>query len=73
MTGKIVRLVRDRGFGFIRAENGTEIFFHATGLQGRSFESLTEGEPVEFDVELDPRSNRNRAVNVRPTGDEAAA
>ena len=73
MQGKIVRLVRDRGFGFIRADNGQEIFFHATGLQSGSFEQLQEGESVEFDVEPDPRSSRNRAVNVRPSGDEAAA
>ena len=31
-TGTIVRLIRDRGFGFIRMENGEEIFFHATGM-----------------------------------------
>ncbi len=73
MKGKIVRLVRDRGFGFIRAENGQEIFFHATGLQQGNFESLQEGESVEFDVEPDPRSNRERAVNVRVTSGEAAA
>jgi len=73
MKGKIVRLVRDRGFGFIRTESGQEIFFHATGLARGSFESLAEGEPVEFDVETDPRTNRERAVNVRPEAGEAAA
>lgn len=73
MQGKIVRLVRDRGFGFIRTDTGQEIFFHATGLAAGSFESLTEGEGVEFDVEPDPRSSRDRAVNVRPTNSEAAA
>jgi CspA family cold shock protein len=73
MKGKIVRLVRDRGFGFIRADSGQEIFFHATGLTSGNFESLHEGEAVEFDVEPDPRSNRERAVNVRPESGEAAA
>ena len=73
MRGQIVRLVRDRGFGFIRTESGREIFFHATGLVGRTFESLSEGEHVAFDVERDPRSQRDRAVNVRPMGEEAAA
>ena len=71
MTGKIVRLVRDRGFGFIRTESGQEIFFHATGLVGATFEALTEGETVEFDVEPDPRSPKERAINVR-TAEQAA-
>ena len=31
--GTVVRIVRDRGFGFIRMENGQEVFFHATGMQ----------------------------------------
>lgn len=73
MKGEIVRLVRDRGFGFIRTENGREIFFHATGLVGGSFETLSEGEQVEFDVEPDPRSSRERAVNVRLAGSQQAA
>ena len=72
MNGKIVRLVRDRGFGFIRNEDGQEIFFHATGLLEGSFETLNEGGSVEYDVESDPRSNRDRAVRVRPS-DEAVA
>jgi CspA family cold shock protein len=73
MKGEIVRLVRDRGFGFIRTENGREIFFHATGLLGGSFETLAEGEAVEFEIEPDPRSNRERAVNVHLVGSEQAA
>ncbi len=73
MKGEIVRLVRDRGFGFIRTESGREIFFHATGLVSGSFEALVEGETVEFDIEADPRSNRERAVNVRLQSGEAAA
>ncbi len=65
MKGTIVRLVRNRGFGFIHTEHGTEIFFHATSLPPGSFDALTEGQAVEFDEEADPRQNRHRAVNVR--------
>ena len=36
--GTIKRLVRDRGFGFIRDEGGQEWFFHRSGVQG-SFDS----------------------------------
>ena len=70
MRGKIVRLVRDRGFGFIRMESGQEIFFHATGLEGGAFESLTENQEVDFESESDPRNARERAIHVRPAGEE---
>lgn len=65
--GQIKRLVRDRGFGFIRPEGATEdIFFHTSALQGVIFDQLSEGQNVEFDKESDPRDpKRSRAVNVR--------
>lgn len=63
--GSIVRLVRDRGFGFIRMENGQEVFFHATGMVGSPFDNLAEGQIVTFDIEQDTRGRGQRAVNVR--------
>ena len=64
-NGKIVRMVRDRGFGFIRTDEGGDIFFHRTATEV-PFEQLNEGESVSFDVEADPRGRGNRAVHVRP-------
>lgn len=65
-TGQIKRLVRDRGFGFIRPEGANEdIFFHSSATMGM-FDSLNEGQNVEFDKENDPRDpKRSRAVNIR--------
>lgn len=66
MQGSIVRLVRDRGFGFIKAENGSEVFFHATGVKGSTpYDSLTEGQMVSYDKEQDSRGRGERAVNVQ--------
>ncbi len=65
MKGRIVRLVRDRGFGFLRSEDGQEVFFHRTALQDGDFDSLHGNESVEFDMGTDARSGRERAVNVR--------
>ena len=62
-TGTIKRLVRDRGFGFILGSDGTELFFHRSALQGEGFETLTEGQAVEFDVEKGDKGPR--ATNVR--------
>ncbi|MCK4386220.1 MAG: cold shock domain-containing protein [candidate division Zixibacteria bacterium] len=48
--GKIKRIIRERGFGFISAEDGREIFFHQSELQNIDFDTLVEGDQLEFDV-----------------------
>ena len=53
-TGTIKRLVRDRGFGFIRDEGGQEWFFHRSSVQG-NFDQFTEGQRVSFDEEPSPK------------------
>ena len=66
MQGTIVRLVRDRGFGFIKAENGSEVFFHATGVTGNTpYDNLNEGQTVTYEKEQDSRGRGERAVNVQ--------
>ena len=62
MKGKIKRLIRERGFGFISAEDGREVFFHRSALEGENFDALEEGNSVEFNVERGPKGPR--AVNV---------
>jgi len=62
-SGTVKKIIADRGFGFIRGEDGKEIFFHRSGLQGLVFESLREGQPVDFDLEDAARGPR--ASNVR--------
>ena len=63
-TGTIKKLISDRGFGFITAEDGKDYFFHRDGLSGTlDFDRLTGGEKVSFDVESSPRGPR--ATNVR--------
>ena len=63
MQGTIKKLIRDRGFGFIHADDGREIFFHRTGLQLLDFDDLSEGQNVEFEVERGEKGPR--ATNVR--------
>ena len=61
--GIIKRLMRDRGYGFIATEDGKDIFFHRTALRGLRFDSLKEGQSVEFELETGPKGPR--AVEVR--------
>jgi cold shock CspA family protein len=63
MEGTIKRIIRDRGFGFIHALDGQEVFFHRTSVLRLDFETLKEGLNVEFEVQ---RSDKGaRASNVR--------
>ena len=66
-TGQIKRLERERGFGFIRPEGASDdVFFHRSSLQGLEFDSLNEGQNVEFEKAADDRDPRRmRAINVR--------
>ena len=66
-TGKITRIVRDRGFGFIQSsESNEEVFFHTTSLVAGGFDDLKEGQNVEFNIQPDPRNpSRSRAADVR--------
>jgi len=65
VQGPVVRLIRDRGFGFVRAEGGNEIFFHHSTLPPGAFDTLQEGETLEFDIEDDPRGRGKRATNIQ--------
>jgi CspA family cold shock protein len=62
-SGKIKRLMRDRGFGFISAQDGREVFFHRSELQEVEFEDLREGDNLEFEVTQGKKGPQ--AVNVK--------
>ena len=64
MQGTIKRVVRDRGFGFIRSSEGQEVFFHRSGLQDLDFDSLKDGDAVEFEVERGEKGPRATAVRA---------
>jgi len=63
LKGKIKNLIRFRGFGFISAENGEDVFFHQSALQGEDFEVLERGTSVKFKLKRGPKGLR--AANVR--------
>jgi CspA family cold shock protein len=63
LKGTIKKVIRERGFGFLSAEDGREIFFHRFALEGTDFNALEEGNSVEFEVEKGPQGPR--AINVR--------
>jgi cold shock protein len=40
-----------KGYGFITADGGKELFVHHSAIEGQGFKSLEEGERVSFDEE----------------------
>lgn len=64
-SGTIKKVVSDRGFGFIAAEDGKEYFFHRSGVDvSLSFDSLAGGESVMFEVEQSPKGPRASRVRI---------
>lgn len=39
-----------KGYGFISADSGEDIFVHFSAIQGDGYKSLEEGESVEFET-----------------------
>ena len=62
-TGTIKRLVADRGYGFIQTAEGGDVFFHRNELQGVDYDSLREGDQVEFELRRG-RGGRAEATKV---------
>jgi len=62
MYGTIKKIVRDKGFGFIVPDDGSDdVFFHRSRMAPKVvFEDLREGDSVEFQVrqgEKGPQAN----------------
>ncbi len=62
-TGKIKKIARERGFGFISDTDGRELFFHQSSLTDLKFEDLREEQEIEFEVEQSPKGPR--AINIK--------
>ncbi len=62
MTGKVKWFDSKKGYGFITAENGKEIFVHFSGIVKEGFKSLNEGQNVTF--EIGNGAKGEQAVNV---------
>lgn len=63
-NGVIVRIVRDRGFGFILS-NEQEYFFHRSSYASGDFDKLSEQTNVTFEPQQTPKGLRAENVNRR--------
>jgi len=62
-TGTVKWFSDEKGFGFIAAADGSkDVFVHRSSIQGGSFQTLSEGQAVSYDVQQGPKGPS--AVNV---------
>jgi CspA family cold shock protein len=64
-TGTIKKVIADRGFGFITADDAKDYFFHRGALESSiDFDRLVGGERVEFEIEQSPKGPRASRVRA---------
>ncbi len=61
--GTIKKLISEKGFGFIEGERG-ELFFHHSSVQGTPFETLREGQKVDYTEGRGPKGPRAESVSL---------
>ena len=62
--GRIVRLYRGKGFGFIGTPDGREIYFHRNSVVNGEFVRLEVGDPVRFHEESGEEGPQASTVHV---------
>jgi CspA family cold shock protein len=65
-TGTVKWFNDTKGFGFISADDGQDVFVHQTAIQQDGHRTLNEGERVEFDLTRGQKGPK--AENVKKLG-----
>jgi cold shock protein len=61
-NGTVKWFNEQKGYGFIKQENGQDIFVHYSAINGSGFKTLKEGDAVTFEVETGKKGPA--AINV---------
>jgi cold shock protein len=64
--GKVKWFDERKGFGFIEADGGGDVFVHFKSIQASGFKTLQEGQRVSFDVQQGKKGPA--AENVKSIG-----
>ena len=70
-TGKVKWFNAQKGFGFIAAEDGTDVFVHFSAIAMDGFKTLDEGMDVQFEVVEGakvPRQQMSQGRNLQILG-----
>ncbi len=63
MKGKVIRFNPEKGFGFIKTDDGKDVFFHYSSLVMDGFKTIDVNSIVEFDIQESEKGLR--ASNIR--------
>ena len=64
-TGTVKFYNSQKGFGFIQPDDGQkDVFVHATALEKAGIDSLSEGQNVSFDTEVDSRNGKTAVSQI---------
>lgn len=50
MQGVVKWFNSEKGYGFIKPDQGDDVFVHFSAIQQEGFKTLEEGQRVEFDI-----------------------
>jgi cold shock protein len=65
-TGTVKWFNATRGYGFIQPDDGSkDVFVHVSDVERSGMDTLWEGQKVSFEVQEDPRTRKNSAINLR--------
>jgi CspA family cold shock protein len=64
MVGTVKWFNNSKGYGFITAEDGQEVFVHHSEIRAEGYRTLDEGSRVEFELKQGPKGLA--ATNVVP-------
>jgi ribosomal subunit interface protein len=64
IKGRIARVFRDRGYGFLEIETSQEVYFHANSVHGIRFAELEVG--MAMDLEIEAGDKGPQASRVTP-------
>lgn len=66
MNGTVKFFNTDKGYGFIKPDDGSkDIFVHISAVQASGLTELTENQKVAFETEEDARGKGPKAVNLQ--------
>ncbi|BDA85797.1 cold-shock protein [Aureimonas sp. SA4125] len=64
-TGTVKFFNTEKGFGFIKPDNGgADIFVHISAVQASGLNGLVENQKVSYETEPDKRGKGPKAVNL---------
>ena len=66
MLGTVVWFNAGKGYGFIEAEDGRDVFCHFSAIKASGYKTLAKGQQVDFDIEEGQKGPQAKDVRVIP-------